>query len=328
MDFLQEFRQDSNDEDSVQSEPELFGPKLLVQLRNFKGNSSGPEIGTWQIECASLEEFHQLLWIQVEKHIKREVVFDEQYKPSWHENEVSTFEDLSKFVGFADKKPGKRSYEFQSITTSNLQAWRNRPVCLHIYVFSSSVSSANLYKAVCKELLKPKETDRSGAPSNLITTELANRLKEINVGRYTTTSEIHWDLWANDILGSDAHIREELINGPPPASIIHLFRHVRRNSIETTEPQNVNLPISQAISQDFVRELSNINGKIDNALQLHKELGEALVALYDEFRALTLRCGINQSLVSSMGQAARPVETQSSSDFLNNIHDAVDVDHN
>lgn len=261
------------------------------------------------------------------KHIKREVVFDDDdYTPFWHDKETPTVEDLSKFVGLSDKKPGKRSYDIEHVTTTNLHAWKTRPVCLYIYIYSSSVSSAALFKLVTKHLLKPKEKDRSGAPSNLATLELANRLKEIHCQRYET-SEINWQIWANDIMGKDAHEREQLVTDPPPPSLIHLFVHRRRNSVERSGSPIISLPISNTISNTFLTELSQFREKIDTAMRLHEELGDVLLALSEEYKALELRCDINQNLVSSMELASRPQETQSSAAFSNNVLDIDDLDH-
>lgn len=58
-------------------------------------------------------------------------------------------------------------------------------MCIHVY--SSSVSSASIYKAVIKDLITPKDKDRSGAPKTSATTfvkiensAFSNKLYNIN----------------------------------------------------------------------------------------------------------------------------------------------------
>lgn len=318
----------TSDEEEEQQEKELFNPRCQVSLRNFKGNSSAPEIGMWDIPCATLLEFKESLWDKVALHIKREVVFDEDYIPSWHEKEFPDMDDLNKFVGFADKKPGKRVYNLENITTANLQAWRNHPVCLYIYLYSGSVSSATLFKTVQRVLLKPKQKDRGGAPSNLVTAELSKRLKELHGHRYHTSSDIHWDLWANDLLGSEAHTQEQAINDPPPDGLLHLFTHVRRNSIERTGPSsNIHLPISEGINEDLFAELSFLRGKLESVFDAYTALGDAMKDLLNAFTALTMRCSINQDLVSRMSAGAAAEETSSSQGFSINIERSTDTNH-
>lgn len=52
----------------------LFANQFQVYAREFKGQSSGQLLATWQISSNSVDEFKTLLWLKVKEHIKCEII--------------------------------------------------------------------------------------------------------------------------------------------------------------------------------------------------------------------------------------------------------------
>lgn len=54
----------------------LFSINLVAFCREFKGQSSGPRVDEWHIDCDTVAEFRNKLFVLVKPHLRAEVVFD------------------------------------------------------------------------------------------------------------------------------------------------------------------------------------------------------------------------------------------------------------
>lgn len=138
----------------------LFVVQVTAFVREFKGQTSGKTIGTWEFRVSTIEEFRSALWQEVKPHVKREIIMEaNEFK--WHDNEEPIEADINKFVLFHDKV-SKRSTELDSVNTTTLQMWRNRCVYLYIHEYSMFVSSKGIFQTVQKQLIQPAVRDRAG----------------------------------------------------------------------------------------------------------------------------------------------------------------------
>lgn len=69
----------------------LFRIKLYVTSREFRNQTSGPNLGVWEIRCDTGDEFLEKLWEKTRPIIKREIirVNDEEFQWSPEENVLS-----------------------------------------------------------------------------------------------------------------------------------------------------------------------------------------------------------------------------------------------
>ncbi|KAJ3222119.1 hypothetical protein HDU78_011846 [Chytriomyces hyalinus] len=107
------------------------------------------------------------------------------------------------------------------------------------------INSATFKKAH-KKLLKPLEVDQAQAASESAFSDTVTTLKEIHGTQYIA-ADVHWGMWANEILSGEAHLIDHAINNPPP---MHLswkrflkvnFRQNVHLKIPSLEP-NIQLP--------------------------------------------------------------------------------------
>ncbi|XP_062550205.1 uncharacterized protein LOC134214945 isoform X2 [Armigeres subalbatus] len=162
----------------------LYGCWLLVAVRNFKGHSSGKEVGRWGVAGNSVDEFMNSCWKLSHTFLKREVVFtcDESgvAKPSWSEKVSPEEDDFVRFALFNDK-------------------------------------------SVRDTLMGPGTLDKSGAASNATIDELSAKLRGEH-GLHWEAHNVAWMMWANVIAVSEPHVQEGMIYDAPPAHLAKLFR--------------------------------------------------------------------------------------------------------
>lgn len=180
----------------------LYSVELNLQMREFKGQTSGVTKCAIQIYCNSVEEFKNQIWLKIHDKLKREIVFDDN-DPRWHENVTPNME---RFVLFYDAK-SKISLTLDKINNITLNPWRSKEIWLHVHAYSMSVSNLSLWKKVLKSLIEPLNRDRAGASTISEMNVVVGRLKEFHKLHYQA-SHINWIMWANRIQASEPHLRE------------------------------------------------------------------------------------------------------------------------
>lgn len=182
-------------------------------------------------------------------------------------------------------------------------------------------------------LLKPGTRDRGGASTTEDLLNLTRRLKEIHTYHYVA-QDITWRLWANEILSSESCLQEEMIQGPPPAKMIHLFARAPANAEQQLGSLRQNLSVAQTINSAKSTELESVKTVVVAIKARVQQLAETVNDLIKDIEDLELRveamentAATAEGLLSSMQSAVGCEETDYGRSLLATVQDQLDVDH-
>uniref|UniRef100_A0A336M4C4 CSON009611 protein n=1 Tax=Culicoides sonorensis TaxID=179676 RepID=A0A336M4C4_CULSO len=320
------------EEEFLESEPESSGflyenLEFTVFQREFRRQTSGPSVGVWKFTGNSAEDFAAQVWSKAKQYVKREVVFDDESIPAYHED-IEPIEEGGKFLLFGDSI-AKIERKLPQITSEVLSLWTappkskkvsKRELTILIHQYSLSVASKSLFQKVTAVLLNSLEQDRSGAASQDALNVIIEQLKEKHSYRFKA-ADLHWQKWANIVASSDYHQRAQLIDADPPNEIRWFFR----------PPDDVTLMRArndQSIS-------THVNNGALNAVKLLQDRSrysrEVVLKVFDDLdqdlEILRIKLEQNEGLLSSMGQSLRPTVTEFGEQMYARIPQQQDVDH-
>lgn len=304
----------------------LYGCWLLVAVRNFKGHSSGKEIGRWGVSGNSVDDFIRNCWKLSEKYLKREVVFtcDESgaAKPGWSEKECPEEEDFVKFALFNDKV-SHRTLRTDQLTETILQNWRTKEVHLLLHVYSTAVNNKAVFQSVQDTLLGPGLMDKSGAASNTTIEALANKLRDIH-GHYWEAHHISWMMWANAISVAEPHVQEALMCDAPPHHLAKLFRAKEQLRVQSISR---NFSVAHSVNHGYQDDVLAIRHNFDQLESMLSNLNMGMSLLKKNIESLESRAALGESFLSAAEQAVQVEETDFSASLADKVTDAEDVDH-
>lgn len=310
----------------------LYSIELNLQTREFKGQTSGVTKCATTIFCNSVPDFKNHLWLLIKDKLKREVVFDAESDPRWHENVLPQEEDMERFILFYDSK-SKRSVTVDKVNMTTLSHWRSKEIWLYIHVYSMSIANLSLWKKVQKTLIEPINRDRAGASTIAETNTLAERLQAIHQLNYQS-NHINWLIWANRIQASEAHLREQLMTRPPPPDILHLFAHARTSADDTVTEFRQNLRMAENVNEGVTSGLSRVRILVDDILKIQNAIAELrdeektkIELLNHELKTMEIQSSTTRSLITSMEQVLPATETDFGRQLFSQIQDQDDVDH-
>lgn len=319
------------DDELQQAEICLYSLEFQVQTREFKGQVSGMTKCALTVNCNSLNEFKHQLWLKINDKLKREIVFGET-DPQWHENNSPKEEDMDRFVLFYDVK-AKRPMTLSKINTVTLNHWRSKEIMLYIHIYSMSVSNLSLWKKVQKSLIEPLNRDRAGASTIAEMNVLVSQLKEIHKLNYQS-NYINWLMWANRIQGSGAHLREKLIQSPPPADMLHLFALAKTPADNTLREMRQNLCVAENVNEGTSTGLARIRSLVDTVREMQKTIvqlqneQQIRIELIDhELATMEVQTSTTRTMLNSMERSYPAVETNFGRQIFSQIQDQEDVDH-
>lgn len=313
------------DEESVQGEGHSFELKFVVSVRDFKGQTrNGIAVGEIQVVGADESEFRPKLFEKVLPHLKKEIVFDKDNKPSWvgHNPVIA---DLCKFLTFYDKI-AKRNYSLNDVSAHYLSTWKHREILLYIHKYSTNVGNARLFGIAERDLLK-SQRDRAGAQNNSMFTDVLAGLKARHGEVYRQAHSLNWDSWASRIchdMNKSEKDLDVLLSEPPPPDLVQLF--VRSDDAASSkrleiarEDNSVGKTINSDL-QDDIQQLKIVNvdlkKHITNAsLHLHKarlELYNAEATRVDfeaRLNRMELKAIARESVVNATANQLRPQES-------------------
>lgn len=162
-----------------------FRFKINLALKNFKGQKQGDLLGTLEIDHDDIDAILQEIWKFALKHLQHEVTLETpseaststyiDYTVNFKERKP-TFDDFDKFVIIHDKI-AKRHYNSSALSSALLQGWLDKEIHVILLRYSVNVSTSQIWERVKAKLYKPKDTDRAGAPSNMMLSEMKQQLK-------------------------------------------------------------------------------------------------------------------------------------------------------
>lgn len=330
-DFIEDIENENATVSNTFQEIFLYSIELQVQTREFKGQVSGLMKLALALNCNSVDDFKHQLWLKINDKLKREVVFNDA-DAQWHEKISPSEEDMDRFVLFYDSK-SKRSVALNKINTITLNHWRSKEIWLYIHVYSMSISNLSLWKKVQKALIEPLNRDRAGASTICEMNVLASQLKETHRLQYQS-SHINWIMWANRIQASEPHLRDQMIQKPPPADMLHLFAIAKTTADDRMAGIRQNLCVAENVNEGTSTGLARIRTLVDGVrelqktiVQLQKEQDTKLELLEHEIAAFEIQTSTTRSLLNSMERAMPVTETDFGRRVFQQIQDQEDVDH-
>jgi hypothetical protein len=159
------------------------------------------------------------------------------------------FPSYEKFLKLYDSN-AKRYLQWNNIDSNKLQSFMTKELKIHLFVYSTNVTSKAEFDIAKRTLIDPALPDRAGAAANSEMDIMVQTLKSKHSDVFEAAHTI-WGLWATDILRKPRHTHSFLVENGPPSSLIRLFR-LRSTPAETVlqNLQHVNL-----IGLDMVRTL-------------------------------------------------------------------------
>lgn len=305
------------------SDEELKTVKLSVSVRTFIGNSSGLNVGSWEICFYNLEQFKVKLWEKVRPNLKREIIIEMEQPPRWSDRIELEMNDLESFVQFHNKV-AHRKYKWSQLTLNLVSGWADKEIWLYIHIYSNSMSSKNVFDSCT--LLKTSATDRSGANTTAALRSLSSTLKEKHGGYYEAL-DIHWDLWATIIQGSEPHLHQQLIDGPPPSNIRHWFIAARTNPDARMENVRDGNAIGRYINERHHSREVSIRESLTNLISIRDNLNRTIDDLGSQLNACDIEANVSEELMARVEQTLRPQENEYSLEVLQQVQDQQDIDH-
>jgi hypothetical protein len=305
----------------------LFDLTFRVSVRQFKGQSSAPYARSVRAYGNSVQEFLQHLWSNISGDVHREVMLgDDGVTWRWSPSTRPTFSDMNKFCFFKDLT-AKRVTTIEKIKSETLQGWvTNEEVVLLVHIYGNVVSSSNIFKSVRDTLLTPSQVDRAGAATVSVTQAIKERLKECHSSRYQS-NDMNWFQWAHRISAQPLELHEQLINGPPPSELIHLFRLAANNAEQVMNRHRDSIAMALSVNNTNQAAIAAIRASFTNCMSLFTELNHALNDLNVRISNVEASAESNNSLLLAAQNQVRPQETAFSEEIFAEIPDAADIDH-
>lgn len=146
------------------------------------------------------------------------------------------------------------------------------------------------------------------------------QLKEIHKDTYKA-AEIHWMRWANFIAASDAHLREQLLHGRPPADLIEYFSTPDHVTLHNTRKD---VAVSRTVNNGVKHDLSLIHQRF---VSFREMVNRGLDDLESQIQQIEDRNSQTEDLLSAFDQDLRPEETPFGRKEYNAVQDQEDIDH-
>ncbi len=196
-----------------------------------------------------------------------------------------------------------------------------------------SIANLSLWKKVQKMVIEPLNRDRAGTSTIADVNSLVGRLKERDCLHYQS-SHINWMMWVNRIQASEPHLREKLINNPPPPQMLHLFALARTLADETITDVKQNLCVAENGNEGVSFGLSRVRILVDEILKIQNDIADLrneektkVEQLNQKLKTMEMQAATTRTLISSMEQALPATETDFGRQLFSRIQDQEDVDH-
>lgn len=186
--------------------------------------------------------------------------------------------------------------------------------------------SKEVYTKAKKVLIDPQTTDRAGAPAQASVNELATQLKETHQFNFAGT-EIAWKIWANAIQAAEPHLRETMIQAPPPSKILNLFTRAATHPDTIIQDIRENSSIAVTIADTHLAAINRCRSAFDDLKVTRDILNLRIDTLNQRLQILEAEASAHRQLVGVF-QAATGAEHTDASDILAaRVTNQEDVDH-
>ncbi|XXQ36925.1 Uncharacterized protein PBTT_06925 [Plasmodiophora brassicae] len=302
----------------------LYHLCFKIIVRDFKGQTSAPSLGTWDVLCSSYDDLASQMWEKVAGYIRNHVGFgDDGRSPHWSE-EQPTAADLDHFVVVHDES-AKRSYPPSRYRNSDvLNHVCGKTLTLYVHRYSLSVTSAAMFKLVSNALLQ-RERDRAGAASIALVDARKESLRRLHPEYFAY--DTNWLQWAAWIEAQPQQVREERAAEAPPPHLSHLFRMVPIDSGAVLHNMQTSMRVTRCVSERFKRKLEDILDTAKTVTAGFKTVTAGVNLLMTQLESLHEAAADTEEMIAAMEAASRPGESDFGRRIAAEITNEVDVDH-
>lgn len=304
----------------------LFDFVIEAYERVFKGQKKEKPLEMLHVQATSKGDFEQQVWQAYNAVLRREILYQRAEegmeemltwsptKPAWA--------DRDRFFILHFKRNTAR---LSDLTDELLAAFNGTRVKMAVLVYSLSLRSSKDYDRA-KVVLglgnrRTGLTDRAGADSNQSMVQLVSELKERNKNHFVRPMDASFTLWANYIQGSAAHLRDDLLAGPPPELLKNLFTPVDEvNAQAVLEESFDGASVAEAVNESIETELK----EIDDAF---KKVESSVSELRQKIDQLHISVKGRKSLISAFKNSLKTTQTEESKLIAEGIVDCPDIDH-
>lgn len=294
----------------------------VLYVRSFKTQHLADPVCSVNIFGSCESDLMKCLWENVKQYLSREVIVvmvDNEKQVKWSSRDSPSLIDLPKFVLLKHGKT-KKMYTTDELHENSklLASWRGKEIQVHVFKYSTSITSHSLWEVVNKQLLHPEKKDRAGAPSSEELFDCVNLLKEKH-SHYTALWS-SWEKWANFILAQPGDRREKLMIEAPPDDYLHLFRAPAVSESNQLQVTRQGLKVAFNINESLMGTVNSLCEKVDS---LAKCVSEVQIQIHE----LKAEISNSRSLLDAMQTSFPPVETEFSRRLASRVTDSVDIDH-
>lgn len=298
-----------------------FRFRAAVYLKKFKNQKSYENCGTVNVDGDTVDEVLMKVWEFCSKFTFRAVAFSEssdaRVDATWSEL-LPSFDERDKFIVFQDKS-NKKNIVPSKVDSNALVSWLSREIVVMVYKYSESVISLERWRQVENQLIRPLETDRSGAESVASINQLKDELKCTH-GKYLSGDDVNWGCWASWISSKPYDQRENLKNQAPPEHLINLFSSVPVHSDTILEKARLDLQVANTVNgayRNILRELKNDYQQVNNLLNVMGERISMMEAKQKEY----------DDMLTAMNSSVSVRENRFSAELARSVTNCLDVDH-
>lgn len=313
-----------DDNQPAEAESWLYSIQFEVSVRNFSRQTSGTKPNPIRINGDTTNEFLHDFWAKTEQYLKRKVVFVNNV-PEWHENLIPEESEIDEFITLHDKK-SKTIHHPGDLTRTLLNHWKTKQILMVIHIYSTSVDTAAVFKSVQDVLIKPFEKDRSNAISHAALNEIVSQLKSVHEYHYVS-HDINWLTWASYIVSQDAHLKETLINSPPPVTLIELFRYAPTNADRILNDVRRNLGVASSVNKEFIDEVMELQVMVEKLREVRQEESRILEMIETKLESIRLQGANNTTILGAMNLEMNPDENELSAQAISQVVPQNDIDH-
>ncbi|XP_039439012.1 uncharacterized protein LOC120420127 [Culex pipiens pallens] len=303
-----------------------YGLWVLISIRDFKGHSSGKEIGKWGVAGEDVQTFLHNSWELCKQYLKQEVVFSTEQqggeaRPAWLGSDPQE-SDFGKFVLFNDKS-NRRLYAPEKLTENILQHWRKKEIHVLLHQYSLSVSSKAVFKTVKEALLDPAEKDKSGAAAIRAEEDVVKKLREVHGDKWRA-HDIAWKMWATYITAGEPHQHSQMLLEPPPANIVQLFA-----AKESAVVRNIqrNFSMAHNVQAGYPNEIATLRQAANILKEGIQTITSQFQILDRSIEALEARSSCTGSFIDAAEDAVRVEETDFSNTLAEHVGTQNDNEH-
>ncbi|XP_065073528.1 uncharacterized protein LOC135697685 [Ochlerotatus camptorhynchus] len=220
-----------------------FRFRAAVCLKKFKNQTSYENCGTINVDGDTVEEVLMKIWEFCSQFTYRAFAFsepsDSRVDATWSEI-FPSYDERDTFIMFQNKS-SKKNIVPSKVDSNTLVSWLAREMFLIVYKYSDSVTTLERWRQVESQLIRPMETDPSGAESIASINQLKEELKYTH-GKHLSGDDVNWGCWASWISSKPYDQRDNLKHQTPPEHLINLFSSgaqvvtVRRKVLLTRNP--------------------------------------------------------------------------------------------